>query len=316
MSSTLPSGTRFVVHIGRHKTGTSSLQRALHAQTDQLAARDFYYVAAGRDPHKRGQPTMIAHHALASELKTGKPGPVTEALIAEARERPGVFIISSEALQNVSPADLALAFPPQETVVIAYLREQVSYLVSAFAQRVQATDYAAPFAEYVDAHLKQLDYVPHLETLVEEFGVDRVMARAYDATYLAGGNTIRDFYSILGIDLEPPPGDGNPSINENTILVKRLMNVCKTDQFGPTYNRLPKLTEPLGGERSVAISAERQAEIRTRFAAPNRELFARYFDLPDGAFTLNDYSRDETTYSADEVVALVKTAFEELGKPE
>lgn len=316
MSRTLPPATRYVVHIGRHKTGTSSLQRALHAQSDQLAERGIHYVAAGRDPNQLGEPTMIAHHALAKEFQSGELGPIVDALVAETRNRPGVFVISSEALQNIAPRELSRVFPVDETVVVTYLREQVSYLMSAYAQRVQASDYAAPFAAFIELHINQLDYVPRVEALVEEFGPERVVARPYDRSHLTGGNTVTDFYSMLGAGLAPPPGDGNPSINANTVLVKRLMNVLDLEQLDGLYPKLPGLSVGLGGSRHVAISAQRQREIRDRFAEPNRTLFATYFGDPTGSFTLNDYAREETTYTADDVVALVETAWVELGRRE
>lgn len=312
MRPSLPAGTRFVVHIGRHKTGTSSLQRALNSQASELADGGYYYPKAGRDPNGVGRSTMIAHHRLATELATGQPGPIAEELRSEVSAVGEVIVISSEALQNLAGANLAALFPPDETVIVTYLREQVAYLLSAYAQRVQANDYYASIEQYVEAHLKQLNYIPGLDGLVATYGPERVIARAYDGAYLVGGSTVADFYAILGIDLRPPDGDGNPSINANTVLVKRLMSLCGTTLPEGLYNKLPALSDRLGGARSVALSAERQAEIRGLYVEANRELFDRFVGVPNGSFTMKDHSRDETLYTQDEVIALVEAAFDEL----
>lgn len=313
MITVLPPNTRCVVHIGRHKTGTSSLQRALNCQGDQLAESGYRYANAGRDPDGIGRNTMIAHHRLAGELRSGELSFVAEQLKAEISEHEEITVVSSEALQNIAPEQLARLFAPEETLIVVYLREQVSYLLSAYAQRVQANAYCAPSEEYIETHLKQLNYVPGLDALAGTFGSDRVIARAYDPTYLTGGNTVSDFYTILGVAIEPPPGDGNPSINANTVFVKRLMNVCGIAEPDGLYNKLPELTAVLGGPRHVAIGSARQAEIRARYVDANLDLFNRYIGIPGGSFTTNDYAYEDTRYTQDDVIALIEAAFDALG---
>ena len=61
----LPPGAR-LLHIGPHKTGTTSLQSAFHARRREAAAQGVHYAGPNRQP-------MQAAHAI-----TGKPSPYAD----------------------------------------------------------------------------------------------------------------------------------------------------------------------------------------------------------------------------------------------
>lgn len=59
------AGKKLILHIGRPKTGTSSIQHFLAANAEALAAEGAVYPRAGRRaPDRRG--LRAAHHALAA----------------------------------------------------------------------------------------------------------------------------------------------------------------------------------------------------------------------------------------------------------
>ena len=67
----LPVGSR-ILHIGPHKTGTSSLQAAFYASRAKAAAQGVYYASEGR----HGMAAALAGLGLASPWSNeGKPPP-------------------------------------------------------------------------------------------------------------------------------------------------------------------------------------------------------------------------------------------------
>ena len=52
---------KVVLHIGRHKTGTTSIQKFLHANSDELKSYGLYYP-------KNTYPNKFAHHDLVKDI--------------------------------------------------------------------------------------------------------------------------------------------------------------------------------------------------------------------------------------------------------
>ena len=91
---------RVVLHIGRHKSGTSSIQTSLAFNTKKLSNSGFLYPISFRGRH-------VAHHKLAALLnpkKTEKPDiEVAYNLIMQEKcDHHHTLIFSSEAFQKIS----------------------------------------------------------------------------------------------------------------------------------------------------------------------------------------------------------------------
>ena len=125
-----------------------------------------------------------------------------------------------------APDRLAAVFPPTETTVVLYIREQVDYLISGYAQRVQATDLCVTFEEYADQHRNAVNYLPWLRRFERAFGRANMVVRVYDRDLLVGGSTLTDFVSALGLGelpIEKSSGvDANPSLDFASLRLKLL----------------------------------------------------------------------------------------------
>ncbi len=318
MGAISPIRTRLVVHLGRHKTGTSSLQHTLNQAKSELALAGWTYPLAGRDPHGAGLPTVVAHHALGREALKGVVGGVTidfRQELARSRDR---IIVSSEGMQNVPASNLAAVFRPGETTIVIYLREQVSYILSGYAQFVQAQDATQSFETYARRVLKSVTYHERLSDLAEIYGEENVVVRIYEPSRLVGGGTVEDFLSLLQLEgaVSVSDRDSNPSIGARLVLFKRIYNALGLEQ-SEIYGQLGTIVQhgKFGGHRTVAISPGLQGEIRDHCAESNSELFDRWVGEPGGSFELTDFSRPADLWTSDELVELFEQATANLRTP-
>ncbi|HSV68815.1 MAG TPA: hypothetical protein VLI72_01785 [Methylibium sp.] len=275
----------FVLHIGRHKTGTSSLQHFLHLNRERLVAQGWYYPQAGLAP--------VAHHDIARflHMKQRKLLPLPErerlaqtvrALAKEVAGRREPVLLSSEAFQNCQPQWVATRFAPGSTRVIVYIREQVDYLVSSYQQKVHATNYAESLHDY--AAQVVVNYDAFLTRWERVFGADRITVRPYSRERLRSGDIVADFAEVLGLDLaagfERPAEDQNPSIGGALLELKRCLNRCSGEARTPRalYKAFSELAAGDAAQRrKPVLDPAVAAEIHRSTQASNRRVFERHW---------------------------------------
>lgn len=281
--------SEFVLHIGRHKTGTSSLQHFLHLNRERLAEQGWYYPQAGLAP--------VAHHDIARflHMKQRKLLPLPErerlaqAVRALARETAGrrePALLSSEAFQNCQPQWVATRFAPGGTRVVVYIREQVDYLVSSYQQKVHATNYSESLHDY--AAQVVVNYDAFLTRWERVFGAGRVTVRPYSRARLRNGDIVADFAEVLGLDLtagfERPGEDQNPSIGGALLELKRCLNRGHREARTPraVYKAFSDLAaSDADRRRKPVLEPAVTAEIHRGTQASNRRVFERHFGGED-----------------------------------
>jgi hypothetical protein len=277
---------RYILHIGRHKSGTSSLQHFLDLNQVGLRERGFLYAKAGRGKH-------IAHHALAHAFARPRaqagglrtpPASLEDFhhdLAQETKGWTGTVVLSSEAFQNVAPAPLTHLFPPERTQVVVYLREQADYLVSAYQQRVQATQFSGTLLDHME-EFGAADYARFLKRWTEAFGKSRLIVARYDRAQLKDGDIIHDFCHRTGVPLlaSPPKEDRNPSIGGALLEIKRISNALNlnTQHMGQVYNTYSQVALKDKRFRLKSVLPEPMLnKLRQSATASNAEVSARFF---------------------------------------
>src|SRR5918997_3927143 len=132
---------RVVLHLGLHKTGTTSIQAALVDAFEDLIERGVLYPRAGRSG---------PGHALLPEEIEYTDGPVTEvpthvAILEEVRRsRPNTVLISAEDLNRADRPRLlewARAFchelSPAHVDLLVYVRPQWEFIEAIYAERTK-----------------------------------------------------------------------------------------------------------------------------------------------------------------------------------
>ena len=151
------------VHVGTHKTGTTSIQRFLALNRERFADAGVLLPRAGCD----NSPEYVSHHQLAYELTASpKFDPQyggLDALADELKQSDApVACLSSENLSLLWHNSVGLVrlrdtivgagFTPK---IVCYFRPQVSFCTSVYAQIVCNGGYRTPFLEYLNDTLTQ-----------------------------------------------------------------------------------------------------------------------------------------------------------------
>lgn len=272
--------TRFLLHIGANKTGTSSIQRMLVDNTSALSDAGWSYP----DFHLQ----HCAHHALAYAL-AGHPtrglpdgwrGAWGQATADPARR----YVISSELFfRNVPPQAAAQVFPPGETQIVLYLREHLSYLASWYAQAVQERNLTASFDDYIRLFPQAFD--TFLRRWEAVYGAEAITLRPFRRDAFPGGDIRQDFLAQMGgVDgIRMPVADSNLTISGNLLFFKRLLNHVMSyeeahaspipDEFGA----YAELTETFRGR--FQTGPETAALVAQIFAKDRTALETRGLDL-------------------------------------
>ena len=201
------------LHLGTHKTGTTSLQVFLTSNQARLARAGLYVPRAGRP-----WPPLSGHHNVAWELN-GDPrfdprhGSLADLVVEVASARPPLACISSEDFEYLhdKPHQLrrlidALGSIGYDVKAIVYVRPQAGYAESLYATLVQH-GLAVGFPEFLRTLLRdgtfrmrgwifRFEYSVLLEVLAGVFGPEHLIVRAYRSGRPADA-LLRDFLAIV-----------------------------------------------------------------------------------------------------------------------
>lgn len=252
---------RLIIHIGRQKSGTSALQYFLNQNESFLKNESVIYPQSGREG-------KIAHHHIAILMKEEKYSEIKSILnlILEETSTFNTVIISSEAFQNVInlyPLEQIIRYFNQ-VQVICYLRESLSYLLSAYKQKVQAQNYT----DSIDTFLKsaRLDY----KRLVNRWQQldENIIVRLYEKQSLINQNIIDDFFDCLNLNLPSEISRHtiakNTSLGSSLVLYKLIRNKLNLAER-KEYQNLEKIAgEKKAEQAELFIPAHLQNKFREK----------------------------------------------------
>ncbi|MGB0370935.1 MAG: hypothetical protein ACPGN3_06240 [Opitutales bacterium] len=273
------------VHIGLHKTGSTSIQAYLRDNEEHLKNQGYLY------PTKKTK----SHNNIAFELnKSSRFDEGRESIkflrrqISKNPEKR--LILSAESFNSISKKSIErlIKHLPGEVTCIAYIRPQDEFLESIYVQRLKTGRADLDFESFLQEinFLKFADYrkkiFPWIDVL-EDRG--KVVLRSYSRQHLLNNDIISDFLSILGIEfLEFKEMQNNRSPGETAaaFMVKFWQEVnsrftgltpeMKDKLFGP------KLRSAIGQNftNDTSFSGfdhEERLAIRRLFSNSNQELF-------------------------------------------
>ena len=132
----LPTGTR-LLHIGPHKTGTTTMQAAFHHSRDELAAQGVHY--AGKRAHSMAAAMASLNRALPTQSST--PTQRWDELVAEVKASPAdKVVLSSEFYSDAKPERIGGILDElgrDEVHVVVTLRSVHRIMPSQWQQYIQ-----------------------------------------------------------------------------------------------------------------------------------------------------------------------------------
>jgi hypothetical protein len=247
------------VHIGTHKTGTTSLQTFLHSNQEWLQSFGIFI------PHScRPFAGSVGHHNLAWELNNDSRFDRSFGTLSQLIEEIGsvnspTVCLTSEDFEYLHerPNSMRLLCDKMagigyNTNVIVYLRSQADYIESLYAELVKH-DLTIGFVDFVQQiistkvarHRKiwrfAFDYERLLDPFSAIFGEGGIIVRPYLAEK-SWDCLIRDFMNIIFRGAEVPSNGYTPlacrqnvSINFLEVMQRYLAN--NLNQQGEAVNR-------------------------------------------------------------------------------
>jgi hypothetical protein len=269
---------RVVLHLGLHKTGTTSIQAALVDAFEDLIEHGVLYPRAGRSG---------PGHALLPEELGYTDGPVTEvpthvAILEEVRRsRPNTVLISAEDLNRADRPRLlewARAFchelSPAHVDLLVYVRPQWEFIEAIYAERTKTGTAWGIFEDFLPFALTapDFDYLRKLSPWARAFP-RRLELRRYPDD-LREGDSVADFWNRLGLQAPLPARRRlNPRTGARTTEMLRLLGGILADYH--LDDLLPPVAEPKSlPHRRAVIEAMRRAHLRIDAAWPEDRPFA------------------------------------------
>lgn len=273
-----------ILHIGRAKTGTSTLQHYLTQQRERLAYQGICYPSTGCNGR-------VAQHAIARACHDFRPfNPSLRRLRTAFEDEAQPFdriVVSSEAFQNLLTTQnlhffvggsrtgaltslLHWVLPsmpqrPYRIKVVCYIREYLEQASSSYAQKVHETNFVGNLQTYWGRHFgRPLSSFVHLW---HRFG-DDALFRYYEKKRLLDHDIVADFFECAGLTLPAPTTshDANPSLSGNLLAFKLLVNQhgCHSLALYNAFTRLARLDQRYRGRIFVsdALAANLRAEDR------------------------------------------------------
>lgn len=234
-----------ILHIGTHKTGTTTLQEVLAANEQTLAENGFVYpqmprkfkhAAINRNAFWLNMEVM-RRVGLAGQ-ETDKIPPCRDVFEKALKAGPHTVVISDERLWY--NATKKRFWKEVRTVleecgatnvkVVLYLRRQDLFLESLWAQYVKSGHMEEGLTAFAARKKNSIacDYAAGVRSLQEAFGAENLIIRVYDRKQLVGGDTVEDFLQAIGIrdtsSFVRPEVPKNPSLSPSMTLLKLYAN--------------------------------------------------------------------------------------------
>lgn len=197
----------FILHIGSHKAGSSTIQKFLAQNAGKLRQHEILYPDLGRGSGRGNS----AHHELKSQIR-GDPLANTSCgtwddLVALERDNPEKkILVSSEGLESLRMSEiieLRRRLGEAPTKILVYLRDFAGQLPSRYNQSTKKGHNWRNFDEFYETFSpsKIKRPVEVFENWASVFGWENLRIRTLDSRSLSGGTLIDDLLVVLGVTL-------------------------------------------------------------------------------------------------------------------
>lgn len=294
---------RIFLHIGIHKTATTTIQAGCTQNRAALLEAGWLYPETGT--------YLFGQHNVAWEMCEGHEQPWNQVnqwvqfhpdwggmreLLAEIHSSPAPNIILSsedfDGCQTDRIQRIREHFKDFDVEVIVYLREQASFLQSAWAQFVKSGYVVEPFEVFIDRMLASSDevlryfgaYDVFLQPWMDIFGAAHVHPKHFSRDAFKG-HIFHDFLlecQLSDVERFDIPRSQNISPGYKTLEMARLMakDITEMEKRGTITHfieRMGKAKQWDAGKLNL-ITLELHQRVRDRFAKSNQFLLDHFTD--------------------------------------
>lgn len=280
--------TRFVIHAGFPKCGSSSIQYALGQNLELLEKHSIFLMGEelkiGRGGVHRGLPLWTLERELAVDTVGYRLTPrVLEEIdhLAQEVENPTV-VITSENLSQASMAQLFTGLDERLDVeVVFYLRPQFAWIPSAWKQWVLKA--GEPLDRFVATCLKRRAprQLASIEAWESTLPNARITVRLFFRELMHGGNPADDFFNLLGVSGGITRIDGpiNASIDYSLlhVMARSARDLFTGIHDNGVADALATALPAKYQKTNIAmLSNEMAARVTERFREENMTILGKY----------------------------------------
>jgi hypothetical protein len=287
---------RIILHIGTHKTASTTIQTWLASSEAHLASHQV--AALPYPPFSRSKEIMEADHVdptlvadCQAELETG---------ISRLSLSPDhTLIISYEGFSGsirraysnatVCARILAQVLERHSTTVAIYLRPQDSFIESIYTQRIHQGE-SLSFPEFL-ASLPPLpfDWQAHTQAFAEAFGTSCLRVRPYHKSQLPEPDSIlRDICQIIDCPFEPSKirsPNQNTGYSRDALELALLVNPALSASDQSTLRELLRKTAAKGTWNAYSyLTLEQRSTIQRACADTNEQVAQKFLGGPWASF--------------------------------
>lgn len=291
---------RIYLHIGTHKTGTTSLQFAFTQNRDALAAAGLLYPISGRPAKADGQGIWPQHNSLAWAFTRPEDEPPDFWLrlrteLDEATQ--DIAVLSSETLSLLRDPEhlsgLRAQLNPHEVKVVVYLRRQDELLHALYSthvmQYLEARDIDSFRRALPEQRGHELDYELMLSRWEDAFGREAMIVRPYERSQLLHGDLVQDFAAQIGFELPEELAEPDENDLVNRSFPKNVLDfMLRLQRAGESKYELGQLRSLFAhvyrGRRtdSDILSPSQRFLLLEEYEASNRAVATKYLGRSDG----------------------------------
>lgn len=294
-----------ILHIGTHKTGTTSLQAFMRANREGFAQQGIGipYTTVKHGGISLDRNANFLTLSVWDAIEPGKARPADKKFIEAGsqalRETLATYpkaLLSDEKLWFRGAVDdrywaqlkqTLHGFGVDRVKVIVYFRRQDQFITSLWSQYVKGTTREQrPLKQYARTKKSKLimDYDRGVRNLENQFGKENIVVRVFDRKGFVGGDLYHDFCDAIGCtyldSFEIPQIETNPSLNKCFTSTKRIINK------GPLYLEGSNVFSPISFS-AQSVSSEKTdatlfggkeaAELVAGYEKGNRRIAKDYF---------------------------------------
>jgi hypothetical protein len=188
-----------VLHIGRHKCGSSSIQYFMSCNAERLREFGVLYPTIGRNRN--------AHHQLAQQVRAGEFDVIDRIAALKSEHADEFVVVSSEGLSLVREpevAELRARTARHPVLIVIYIRDLAGWIPSRYNEFTRRGHNLLDFDDFFERSdvYGGMKIASGAELWGRSFGWENVRVRSLDKRSLAGGTLIDDFLSLFGLSLE------------------------------------------------------------------------------------------------------------------
>ena len=238
---------KIFIHIGQHKTGSTSIQQALYNNSDTLKKNNLFYYRKKPNGKKDAHVSSWIKPIRSDDYDDLAIIIQPEKLAIEVSKLPGNVIISSEEFSWVQNKDVLSRFKNSlkkyfdSIVIITYIRRQDSQVVSYCQEEAksgggmkesrffQCENRAVPkYKKYYDRYL---DYNTRLSKWADVFKDENLFIRIFDKNHLYNEDVVLDFFKLIGIKKDIQSARFNASWGFEKTKIVYLMEKNKMNKY-------------------------------------------------------------------------------------